>query len=140
MARSPRFPEGRGALACLLANVEEVSTVSRSGAGNYLWRKSSTFRDTGNTASLSCTSLPSSSFPLAVLPVLVSVPLPQGHEHCLNPLGVPDVSDSVTGRIVTDRVSFGGRTVEKQAFCESDSLSFLPGRMGFASSRRRILL
>ena len=59
---SRRGGGGRAVLACLLANVEEVSTVSRSGAGNYLWRKSSTFRDTGNTASLSCTSLPSSSF------------------------------------------------------------------------------
>ncbi|TKA50430.1 hypothetical protein B0A53_06312 [Rhodotorula sp. CCFEE 5036] len=62
-------------------------------AGNYLWRKSSTFRDTGNTASLSY------------------------------------VSDSVTGRIVTDRVSFGGRTVEKQAFLSVPD-SGTPGAAG----------
>ena len=39
-----------------------------------------------------------------------------------------DVSDSVTGRIVSDRVTFGGRTIEKQAFCESDSDFFLCGQ------------
>ncbi|TKA50434.1 hypothetical protein B0A53_06316 [Rhodotorula sp. CCFEE 5036] len=48
--------------------------------GNYLFRKSTTYRDTGRDSSLSY------------------------------------VSDSVTGRVVTDRVTFGGRTIENQAF------------------------
>ncbi|GAA5882674.1 hypothetical protein JCM3774_002808 [Rhodotorula dairenensis] len=49
-------------------------------AGNFLWRQSSTYRDTGRTATLNY------------------------------------VSDSVTGRVVTDTVKFGDQTIEQQAF------------------------
>lgn len=89
---------------------------SHPGAGNYLPRKSSTYRDTGNTASISCALI---SFSFFSVFLLVSLRFSLGALNLMCNLGAPDVSDSVTGRIVTDRVSFGGRTIEKQAFCES---------------------
>lgn len=76
---------GRGVnVACLLADAERGTVTRPSGAGNYLWRKSSTFRDTGNTASLSCTGSFLSFSPLVPgpFPFLTLSELPLVYQTC----------------------------------------------------------